>query len=218
MNVKKIAVIKSNKHYRVSDVYNRQGPRWEQDRQVILTDPQYKETFLYHYLVNKKKEQDIETFKRVVYKIGSEKHYPKPTDTELVVHLRMGDSMGTNDEFNVSDRIPDLINKFDEIRNALQCNAQINKISVVTALHFGDCEIEDKYHYDIETYERNISFLLDLEEKINALGYNVSLVSNQDIDRDIYYMACSKHFIKSISNLTRVIISNCVDKTCQIYN
>lgn len=212
MDVEKLAVLKSNKHYRVNDLYNQCGPRWEQDRQVILTDPRYRETFLYHYLTSKKHEQDIKTFKRVVIQIGDEKLYPRPTDTELVVHLRMGDSMCTDINFNTTDRVPDLLDKFDEIKNVLESDREIDKISVVTALHFGDCEIEDKFYYTDETYNRNIQFLTKLEQQINSIGHEMNLVSNQDIDKDIYYMIHSKHFIPSISNLTRWIVIPCTDQ------
>ena len=212
MNIRNLTVLKSNKHYRVNDLYNQCGPRWEQDRQVILTDPQYRETFLYHYLKNKKHEQDINTFKQAVIQIGDKKMYPKPTDTELVVHLRMGDSMGTDDEFNTTDRVPDLLGKFDEIKNVIENNDEIDKITVVTALHFGDCELEDLHHYTDETYNRNIQFLTKLEQQINSIGHEMNLVSNQDIDKDIYYMIHSKHFIPSISNLTRWIVIPCADQ------
>ena len=96
-------------------------------------------------------------------------------------------------------------------------NNKIEKISIVTALHFGANEINQKYFYTDEIYNENIVFLKDFENKINDLGYELSLVSNNDFDLDFCYMVSSKHFVKSVSQISN-IVERLLDKNSNVYN
>ncbi|MCW5213712.1 hypothetical protein VU04_12525, partial [Desulfobulbus sp. TB] len=86
-----IKILKTNQVYRVSDLVFCRGIRWKQDRETILSDPQYRETILHDYLTQKRYERDLEIFKRVVREHQAK--YEKPFTDCLVIHLRLGDVM-----------------------------------------------------------------------------------------------------------------------------
>lgn len=216
----KLALLKSNTTYRLGDVFLRAGNRWKQDRHTILTGTKYDGTILKEYLLNKTHERDYTTLKNVINQIGDEKQYLQPDKNELVVHLRTGDSMDTEIKYNNSARIPDLTDKINQIKRVISAtteNNQIEKITAVTALHFGNEAATGLFQYSDEIYTRNIEFLEGFIKNINDIGFELNIMSNSEIDRDIYYMARSKHYLPSISNISK-IISKCVDEKCEVYN
>lgn len=213
---RQLVVLKSNRVYRVGDLFLRAGERWRQDRDTILTDSKYKDTILYHYLTHKNKERDYAAFREAVIYHGTKKEFQSPIANELVIHLRTGDSMDLTLPYNISNRIPDLERKINKIKHITNIVKDITKISIVTALHFGDDDIHDSNHYNENIHNSNIKYLQGLERDVNNLGYELNLVSNSDIDQDIFYMMKSKHFLKSISNLSD-IIARCTSQDTNVY-
>ena len=81
----KIKKLKSNKHYRINDLFFGWGIRWESDREKILSDPDYKGTILFDYLSKKKQELDYPLFKEIVQSKTKQFSYPIPDKDELVI-------------------------------------------------------------------------------------------------------------------------------------
>jgi hypothetical protein len=213
-----LKVLKENQFYRFSDLFFKTGIRWKSDRDVILEKDEYKHTILRKYLEQKNSCQDFITLKKITREY-SQAHNPKlPVSSELVIHLRCGDIFDdtTPDFKRVSSQNTLIDNMLNRDRNHI-FNNEINKVSIVTALHFGANELNKKYFYSDKIYNENIIFLKGFENKINDLGYELNLVSNNDFDLDFCYMVNSKHFVKSISRNSN-IVKRCSDKKSKIYS
>mgnify|MGYP004271023811 CR=1 FL=1 len=63
----------------------------------------------------------------------------------------------------------------------------------------------------------NIKFLEFFEGVINNIGYELNIISNNDFDQDLCYMAGSNFFLKSVSKVTN-IVERCLVKNAKVYN
>ena len=87
----------------------------------------------------------------------------------------------------------------------------MNKITFVTALHFGnyignDIENNDKFMYSKIKEEVNKNVLRNLFQTIYKLFPHLSfkLISNKDIDRDLIYLSKAKYLILDYSGFAEV--------------
>jgi len=213
-----VAVLKENKHYRFSDLFFEKGIRWKRDRNVILNDNKLKDSILRQYLEQKTKEKDYEILKQIIKDYMFKNNLKLPSKSELVIHLRCGDIFEKIDQCS-KDAVE---NQHLLIKNLLKnqkkiFNNKINKVSVVTAMHFGANELNNKYFYSEEVYNENIKFLEFFEGVVNQIGYELNLVSNNDFDQDLCYMASSNFFLKSFSQISD-IIERCLHKNAKVYN
>jgi hypothetical protein len=197
-----IKILKTNQVYRVSDLVLCRGIRWKQDRETILSDPQYIETILYDYLTQKRYERDLEVFKRVVR--DHQAKYEKPSINSLVIHLRLGDVM---DDINGRP----LYEKSREIYKDLQLIGlpKLKCVTIVTALHFGANPLNNKYFYSDIAKERSFEILQLLSENLKIKGWNVSYKSTENVDEDLCFMSGSNYFWKGLSSLSD-LIANCM--------
>jgi hypothetical protein len=120
----------------------------------------------------------------------------------LVIHLRCGDIFEKIDEGDASkvNKQYMLVDNLFKKQKKIFTN-KINKVSVVTAMHFGANELNQKYFYSKEVYNENIKFLEFFEGVINNIGYELNIISNNDFDQDLCYMASSNFLLKSVSKL-----------------
>ena len=208
-----IKVLKENKYYRFSDLFFGRGIRYEYDRNTILSDNKFKDRILRKYLEQKIKEQDYDTLRKILKDYISKNDLNLPLPSELVIHLRCGDifTRGVKEKL-VYKFIDNLLKNEKNI-----FSNKIDKVSIVTAMHFGANELNNKYFYSEEVYNENIKFLEFFENKINDIGYELNIVSNNDFDLDLCYMTSSNHFFKSISMVSN-IIERCLDKNAKVYN
>lgn len=202
-----LKVLKENKFYRFADLFFQAGMRWRSDRDTILGEDQYKNTILRKYLEQKKSEIDYVTLKRVVTEHASLNKYSVPTENELVIHLRCGDIFDESDPYYrvvvQQDKMMSS-NLFSKKFGAIHYK-HIDKVSVVTALHFGANELIQRFFYSDQIYKNNINFLKSFEKRINDCGHEMNLVSNNDFDLDFCYMANSKWFVKSPSRISNLV-------------
>lgn len=213
-----VRVLKENKHYRFSDLFFKKGIRWENDRNTILNDIKFKDSILRQYLEQKTKEQDYETLKEIIKDYISKNNLKCPSESELVIHLRCGDIFEKIDKADAR-RVKKqyiLIDNLFKKQKKIFTN-KINKVSVVTAMHFGANELNQKYFYSKEVYNENIKFLEFFEGVINNIGYELNIISNNDFDQDLCYMAGSNFFLKGISNVTD-IVERCLVKNAKVYS
>jgi len=213
-----LKVLKENKHYRFSDLFHRWGVRWNFDRNYILRKDEYKNSILRKYLEQKTKEIDYKTLNKIVKEYSCKKNLKLPKASELVIHLRCGDYFDKKEgncwqkALNQENVLYKLLDQnFPQFQNN-----GIEKITIVTALHFGANELNNRYFYSDEIYNENLKFLKNVESKINSLGYELNLVSNNDFDLDFCYMANSNYFIKSTSNVSD-IIEKCLRENTIVY-
>lgn len=212
-----LKVLKENKIYRFSDLFFAKGIRWKSDRGIILKKEEYAETILKKYLQHKKGERDYPALKKIVAEYCHLHNPPTPSPSELVIHLRCGDIFDNTDPvFIRSSRQKTLIHNIFSQNKKRFINNDIKKVTVVTALHFGANDLNQKYFYSDKIYNDNIIFLKNFENKVNDFGYELNLVSNVDFDLDFCYMSHSHHFIGSVSQVSN-IIKKCLPKFAKIY-
>lgn len=213
-----VRVLKENKHYRFSDLFFKHGMRWEKDRNTILNDIKFKDSILRQYLEQKTKERDYKTLKEIIKDYISKNNLKSPSESELVIHLRCGDIFEKIDKTSkdMSAGQHRLIKNLLKYQKEIFTN-EINKVSVVTAMHFGANELTQKYFYSKEVYNENIKFLEFFEGLINNIGYELNIVSNDDFDQDLCYMAGSNFFFKGISKINN-IVEQCLAKNAKVYN
>lgn len=201
-----IKILKKNSHYRLGDLFFQAGPRWKYDRGIILNSDEYAGTILREYLEKKKKEQDYESLAGII-KEHSE-NYDKPTG-ELVIHLRLGDCFSFDDSWShevkrdyVSTKI-----KYQNLLNRIEIPPYLNEVKIVSALHYGnDTKVENKFFYTDESYLLSkdvFNFVCKiLEKKVKR----ISVKSSDGFDEDLCYMCNAKHFVRSLSPLSKIIV------------
>lgn len=197
--MEELKILKENKVYRVGDLFFRAGVRWEKDRESILNEEKYKDTILFHYLTNKKREFDYEAFYQAVKIVSLQKNYKKPLDDELVIHLRLGDVMSNFDGryFAMKNIYNDFYRKIN-IKN-------IKKATIVTALHFGANEVNNLFFYNKRDHQRSLDLLELIKTQTKQIGLDLNIYSNEDIDADLSYMCYSKMFVPSLATMMKII-------------
>ena len=206
-----VAVLKNNSVYRLSDLIHRKGVRWERDRATILESSQYENTLLYDYLSKMRFEDDWQTFKSVV--IDQSKKYATPSESDLVVHLRLGDIMEDSDEFRGRsyEKYKSVYGKFD-----LTIPKSVSRVVIVTALHFGANEVNNKYFFTDTAHNRSQKVLDLFRERLIEKGYPVVIQSSSNVDEDFCFLARSKFFVKSYSEMSN-LVENCLSTNAKVW-
>ena len=207
-----IKILKTNQVYRVTDLIFRRGVRWEQDREAILSDPQYSDTILYAYLTQKKRENDLATFRKIVRQFQD--RYEQPSLSSLVVHLRLGDVMDDWDD-NHPQKYLQTKKMFQDL--ILEDLPDIKNATIVTALHFGANPINNMYFYSDKAKQRSFDILNLVSDQLQKKGMKVSYKSSEDIDEDLCYLAGSKYFLRSLSDFSRIAIE-CMPARAKIWS
>lgn len=195
-----VETLKNNSVYRLSDLIHRKGIRWEQDRATILEDAQYCNTVLYDYLTKMRFEDDWQVFEAVV--VEHSKKYTTPAESDLVVHLRLGDIMEDSDEFrNRSyEKYQRVYGEFD-----LKIPKNVTRVAIVTALHFGANELNNRYFFTDTAQARSLEILALFRSKLVARGVQVDIQSSSNVDEDFCFLASSKLFVKSYSAMSDLV-------------
>jgi hypothetical protein len=193
-----IKILKANQVYRVSDLVLCKGVRWQQDHATILEDPEFHGSILHDYLKEKSAQSDMAAFKRVVD--AHKAKYEKPAADTLVIHLRLGDIMDDGQDWRT-------YKKYKNVYGALplEPRSEVDKATIVTALHFGANPVNGKYFYSDRARDRSFEVLQLLTEDLQARGFEVSYKSSENIDEDICFMAGSRYFVKALSELSNLI-------------
>ena len=203
-----LEVMKSNRHYRLGDLIFCKGKRWEYDRDQILNNSEFQDTFLRRYLQSKNpsKKIDENCLKKCAH-LFREK--VQTTDHTLYINFRLGDvvldHLGNIGGEKCYGRLLDLFlynpgKLYSNIKQILS-NQKINNIKIVSALHFGDNDqhgwwqfsedavAENKILFDNTC--KNIQDLFDLPISIEA-----SEVKNiSHIDKDFAILFSAQHVL-----------------------
>ena len=206
-----VETLKNNSVYRLSDLIHRKGIRWEQDRATIIDDPQYLNTLLYDYLSEMRFECDWQVFRSVVAKHS--KKYTAPLKGDLVVHLRLGDIMEDSDEFRSRgyEKFTRVYSKFDST-----IPKSVSRVVIVTALHFGANEVNNKYFFTDTAHNRSQKVLDLFRERLIEKGYPVVIQSSSNVDEDFCFLARSKLFVKSYSEMSN-LVENCLSTNAKVW-
>jgi len=203
--INKFVLLKTNSDYRVYDLVTRYGARWRESKHQIVTNPVYSDTMLYKYFKARAKRHnlDVDLLLKTIISHQEEKQYKIPEESELVIHLRLGDHAHHND-FLSKDYI-------GLIKDQFNINQNINKITIVGAFAYQvwsedtmDIKPDDcpTWEYTEELQQKNETELSRvLGEIIQEFDIPIDIYSNEDIDKDICYCVSAKNFIRDAGNL-----------------
>lgn len=206
----KVKILKSNSAYRVADLIHYKDPNWKIWTNQILHDPQYEDTILRDYFNKKRKDPDIQTLKDIIWEHIDRKNYPTASDSELVVHVRLGDRLDEKTLiYNENSIYKRSLEFYDTFLENIPQEIEISKVTVVTALHFGDFKFINKFHHTQVAEDRSFEVLDLIKQRVEEKELEFGIVSNDDVDRDLAYMASSKYFIQSFSEMS-FLASQCL--------
>lgn len=219
--IEDINIYKSNRHYRLGDVILQRGLRWAHDRDVILNDSVYDnsfvKTYLCHYNCDRNTIDDLALLKAV------EEHTRNidTLDNYLYLSIRTGDVLMTPDgKYDIKNCYGTrygsiLLNSkllYENIRT-IKTATNIKSIQLVTAMHFGDNDKDDVWRYSDEIVRKNRVHLLEIlqyiSENINlpiTHNNNKHLTMIQQIDHDFLTMCVAKHIITEGNHFGELIM------------
>ena len=187
-----VVILENNYIYRISD-----SVRCNLNHKInkeILENANYKDTILQNNLLKRKKNDANKN--NLIYddiiEYANKHNIQGYDENNIVVHLRCGD---------IGDKLKSMYNKmYSEINSYIKQNAKIDKIVIVTALHYGQPTVSNnfygkgKYSYTDQSVEQNI---IILHEFIQKLKLPVIIHSSENIDIDTCKLVCSKNVIFS---------------------
>jgi hypothetical protein len=208
MSIKKIRILRENSVYRFSDIYYRYGIRWQQDREEIMRNPKYQHSILRYYLAHKRHEQDLEVLKSAIdYKVVSES-LPKPSNSEIVIHLRLGDILDDYKDEKGKRHFEDNVRIYQQLASTVsEYFNDFDKISIVTAMHFGANKLNNRYFYTQNARDRSEQLFSIVYGQASLLSNNVQVLSHDDFDLDLCYMANARLYVKGLTNVSKIIAS-----------
>jgi len=219
--IEDINIYKSNRHYRLGDVILQRGLRWAHDRDVILNDSVYDDsfvkTYLRHYNCDHNTIDDLALLKAVREHTGD----IDTLDDYLYLSIRTGDVLMTPEgkydikkchgigygSFLLNSNL--LYEKLETIKTT----TNIESVQLVTAMHFGDNEKHDTWRYNDEIVQKNKAHLLKILQYINE-NINLTITHNnnqhltmiQQIDHDFLTMCTAKHIITEGTHFGELIM------------
>tara|TARA_B110000495_G_scaffold64587_1_gene54955 strand:- start:10750 stop:11442 length:693 start_codon:yes stop_codon:yes gene_type:complete len=212
-----VAVLPDNPVYAVTDLVFQRGHMWSQFREEILSNRLYKDTIMFDYLSSMKKERDFKTLKSVIKERIDRYSLPGPENTDLVLHVRLGDIMegvpGPPHEGGTLSKKTYEINRYSKLkdldtffigRNRVS-TLKISRVIVVTALHFGTDKSKGWYKQTPYSMSESLKLLNTIKNQVTEMGHEFLIQSNVNIDKDICYMVQSKLFVRGISQLGKLI-------------
>lgn len=202
----KFDVYKHNKHYRLGDIILEQGHRYKHDREIILTNPKYRDSFLYKYLTNIKHMPVVDIFNMYSDTIN-------PSDRTLYINLRLGDVVMKNTgEINHSECYgksrgtflykPEKL--YGMVTDIVDLNKQINNICLVSALHFGDNEMYNIWKWSQVAEDENYKLLDPIVYKLKKIT-NRTITCCETLESDI--KTIDYHFL-TLCLAKHVIVDN----------
>ena len=231
-----IALLINNDIYRLGDAI-----MWDDYSSKLLTCNSYEATFLHKYLVNKdvRSTESLGILNNTIsHGAGHQLILPQrskiaaitlselvrngkwevPRPDELVVHLRLGDVIVSNEGSEDHSNMKDWYAHYDHTIGKIRDSAK-KKVVIVTAIHYqsigGDKDVQvgslEHSMPNVSLHKESIAFLERLRDGITEMGKSVEVRSSKDVDADFVYLCFSNELILSgISGFGRAagILSN----------
>jgi hypothetical protein len=98
-------------------------------------------------------------------------------------------------------------NYIESINKYVNTYKNINKITFVTCFSYGNFFESGYWIYTEEKHKQNIIMVGDLFNIIINVynNYDINVVSNPDIDKDLVYCVYSKYFIEDVGGFSELI-------------
>jgi len=206
--INKILIIQQG-DYRINDIINKKGRRWEYSGKNVLSKNKYDDMILKKYLqINGLYQKiNLETLLTTIENHTELNRLPCPTENELVMHLRLGDY----------EQFAKFLKKnyIEEIRIFLDKHPNIDKLTIVTAFSYGTWS-KDSLHLKKDspswsctkkTQEKNITNVTKVVKQIITEFPNllVDIKSSNNIDEDFSYCIMSKYYIYDIGGFSKLV-------------
>ncbi len=228
--VSKVKTITGNSDYRVKDVIDKIGKRWEHSGEQVRRSKKYEGTILQTYLklfqtYEKPLTSSNETknsrslLLRLIKERIADTRMECPTPNELVVHLRMGDTVAKG---NGSVRPGNKDAIIENISKYIVGHPTISKITLTTCFAFQDWSESSKREYisnnpkgvipdwgwTQKKHDLNIVRFNQIESSIRKLfpGLELDVMSSTNIDDDMCYTALANHFIPSSGGFSQLLL------------
>jgi hypothetical protein len=208
--ISKIELIKQNSDYRVSDIINKSGCRWEHSGDQVLNSGKYEGTILHEYLKTNGlyADKNLPLLFNIIKDYTSKHNLELPDNNTLVVHLRLGDMCEIPSKF--------LVRKYkDDIIMIIKSRPNINNIKIVTCFQYGEWSKESLHikpegtplwNYTEKKHEKNIKALKKVFNDILAnINLPIDIISNTIIDHDFCYCVLSDNFMMDTGGFSRLL-------------
>lgn len=187
----KIPLLKHNSIYRLGDVILKKGG-WEKPRKEIIENSSYRQSLLYGYLKKLTNpytgDFDEELFLKTCQEFQGRMDLTFDRET-LYLHLRLGDVvqrqiwMAKYDQPQQFKKLQDWFifnhqSLITEIKSKLNQQTHINKLSIVSALHFGDAPGSGDWMHTEGDEQTNYLLLEILLKKIKKIWPRLAIISN----------------------------------------
>lgn len=215
-----VLLLKSNPHYRIGDLIFRQGNRWLEDREEILKNKKYKNSFLYNYLsnlndplydpyfdINNTIPRNVDN-EDLLYSIINDNKPENIRDKTLYIHVRAGDIVQQDYGDLMSMWLMNQDSLIRKVAEVITNSSGINRISVITAFHFGDFKSRSKWIYDRESEILNKELLSNLISRLEKLKTTNILQKSScnisSIDKHFFYLCHGLNVILDTSGMSQV--------------
>ena len=191
-----VRILKHNKYYRYAALVNEFDSQWTETlQQVLLT---YTNSILHDYFTSKKQlsGRDIPLLKKCIDDYS--KQFTSDDNT-LYIHFRLGDATCQSTPrawLNVFNQGNIFVRVNDIIRN----NPNINKVVVVTAMHF-DPRNRDYEYNKIKEAHNKLLLRTSIQNISRITGLPITLLDNKELsdveltDYHFSYLCTSKHVV-----------------------
>jgi hypothetical protein len=186
--IAKVCLLRSNPHYRMSDVVYSKPYRYQDSAEKVLTLPEFEGSILKRYLLavgGVDTVPNMAVLSELVDRVVAEKGYRLPEAGELVLHLRAGDVV-QHDWFLSRDYAAEI----ERHGGAKQC-------TIVTCFAFQEFVERQWWMFTEEKLAANVArmrtLFADLLTRFPHIEFDV--FSNRDIDQDFVYMVNAPLFI-----------------------
>ena len=171
-----------------------------------MTDEKYSNTILYRYFSSLKsfgenEEPNLRLLHECIIEYSLRSNLMLPKKDFLTIPLRLGDICDIPKRYKASvDHYSDVHKK---ILNSKFSNPK--GIYIVTAMHFGANEKNGKYFFKEDAKNKSIALFNSIVDELRPLQCPIKVVSHQDIDTDICFIARSEYIFPSQSLMTKLI-------------
>lgn len=183
--IKNIKIVNNDKaKYRLGDAVLLQNGANTDFKGV--RNEKYKGSIGYEYCSRTKEKLQMEIMQELIEKKILEKKYEMPGDSEVVIHLRIGENRhhGTKKSKTIENS-----KEIEVIVDLIRPEAEL--VTIVTAMHQIENPAASEY-----------TVLQTLYDKLAKKGFPVKVKSSDDIDEDFCYLSRAKTLIVTHGNFS----------------
>jgi hypothetical protein len=208
--------ISHNSDYRLSDIVNQKGPTWkEAASEIIVNEEKYNNTILFSYLkkIGVFGDKNLAILRSIAIEKSKHMHYI-PSENDLVIHIRLGDTFSSNHPHNIMP----IEETYSKLLTSLliEKNAKYKKIIFCTSLFYAGRDGE-VFSLDEYSFKKSIRLMTRLTSIAESKSVYWEIQSSTDADVDFCYMAGCKNFIPSVSQFSELAIQCTFSKKENIY-